>query len=488
MITANQYSVSKQTIQNKHIKINVLNFNYQTVAEISGNVTSGSITIDASSDIRRTCQIECVVTDSSFNIGVNKYIWFDKYVQILIGIDDIYTGETVWFNQGIYIIDEPSYLYDAISHTLNFTGLDLMAKLTGQRNGYIYTEDTGGVGVVVEQNSNVRQAIIMAVSELGGFSRYVVDECMLTDGTIQTVPYDITVEQGSTIYELLTQLRDILPYYEIYFDVDGVFHYHKIPTGENEPTVADDNILNEILISETLNIDFASVKNVIEVFGYTPEVSYTASEVIIEQITGGNIIHLYMPDLFADELNDIFFRFVCPTDVHAIGLYINDLTEYTGVLLDYTTQEHGNPDLKAGQSYIILLSNLGVRPLWKLYPDEQFHAIIEDDNSESPFYVNGTMGKIYQPLCGGEYDNLVGNEMCYERAKYELYKATNLQNSLSLNCVPTYYFDVNQLIHHAFANGVEQVPYLIQSINIDLSVNGEMGVTAIRYYPFYQSL
>lgn len=479
MITANQYAVSKQSIQNKHIKINLLNFEYQTVAELSGNVLSGSISIDANSDIRRTCNIECVVTDSSFEVGEANYIWLDKYIQILIGIDNILTGEIEWFNQGIYLIDAPSYTYDAVTHTLAFTGLDLMAKLTGQRNGYLE-----GITTIIYQGANVREAIIQTISQLGGFTKYVVEECVLRDGTVQEVPYDIIIEQGGTIYDLLVQLRDIMPYYEIYFDVDGVFHYDKIPTGENEPVIADDDIFNNIIISADVNTDFSAVKNAIEVYGRDVEANYFATEVAVSN----NIINLTIPDFESTgvAMDYLVFGFTIPSNIVApIGLTINN--DSLGTLIDYTSGDVlyvTNPTLlEQDKSYIVMMG-AGQRGTleWKLYPYEQFHALVEDTNPDSPFYINKPIGRIYQPLYGGEYDNIISNELCYERAKYELYLATNMQNDITLTCAPVYYFDVNQLVRRKFKD------YIIKSINIGLGVDETMTITAIRYYPFYPSL
>lgn len=500
MITANQYAVSKQTIQNKHIKINLLNFQYQTVDELSGNCISGSINIDANADIRRTCNIDLVVTDSSFEVETGSKIWLDKYIQIFIGIESLLTDEIEWFNQGVYIIDAPSYTYDARTKQLSFAGLDLMAKLTGQRNGYLE-----GVSTIVPQGSNVRQAIIQAVSQLGGFTKYSVEQCLLRDdGTLQPVPNDIVMEQGSTIYDLLVALRDIMPYYEIFFDVDGVFHYSKIPTGDNESVIANDDIFTNILLSESIDVDFASVKNSIEVYGKDIEANYFATAVNIttdvEYPSFDINIDLVVPDYpSSSSPNYIYFAFTPTEDVtnKYAELTINGRMslaayDYTSGILapnyDYTPLS-----LEAGKTYLATIRvpdpmSTGTLGMWWIYPYAQFHALVEDTNPDSPFYVGGSAGRIYQPLYGGEYDNLVGNELCYERAKYELYLATNMQNSITLQCVPTYYFDVNQLINHAIKDTREQLPYIIKSIGFGLGVSDTMTITAIRYYPLYPSL
>ena len=76
-VTQSQYNVSKHPIRNKYIKVELLDFNYMTVGELQGNVISGSINIDANSDLRRSCTLSLVVTDSSFIVEAGVSIWLD---------------------------------------------------------------------------------------------------------------------------------------------------------------------------------------------------------------------------------------------------------------------------------------------------------------------------------------------------------------------------------------------------------------------------
>ncbi len=261
VLNQKDYDIAKQRIINRYLKVNILDFGYKVVDEISGNVSSFDMNIDADSDIRRTCSVEIIVTDASFDIAAGNKIWLDKYIQPYIGIENIRTGEIQWYNQGIYLIDNPTWRYDAENNKLSFSAVDLMSKMTGLRNGNL-----PGLPYVVPQGSNIRNAIITTIG-LAGFTKYVVDDCKQRDGKVITLPYEIKIERGGTIYDVLRELRDVLPQYEMYFDIDGVFHYHYIPTGEDEPVDVDDDLWNAILSSEQINTDFESVKNVVEVWG-----------------------------------------------------------------------------------------------------------------------------------------------------------------------------------------------------------------------------
>ena len=88
-IDQREYNVAKQNGRIIHTKINILNFDFQLVDEISGVVLDGSsYNIDATSDIRRTCNISLIPKDKSFNVEYGAKLWMDKYIQVFIGIED----------------------------------------------------------------------------------------------------------------------------------------------------------------------------------------------------------------------------------------------------------------------------------------------------------------------------------------------------------------------------------------------------------------
>ena len=261
MPSQNEYNVAKQNGRIIHTKIFLLNYKLQKVDELSGVVLDGAtFNIDATSDIRRTCSISLIPKDSSFDIKFGGKIWLDKYVQIYIGIEDIKNNnEVVYTNMGIYLINNPSHVYDATNNTITINGIDMMAKLTGLRNGYLE-----GMEYQVKANENIKNAMQSTI-ELGGFTKYRIDNPQPTP----TVPNDISISIGGTVYDLLYQLGDINANYQMYFDVNGVFYYNLIPSGENEQIMVDDDIWKKTLISYDTSISFENVKNYIEVYGKT---------------------------------------------------------------------------------------------------------------------------------------------------------------------------------------------------------------------------
>lgn len=252
------YDLSQLKVRNQRIKVDLLNFNFQTINSLEGKVTDGSISIDATSDIRRTCNITLVVEDSTDIIAPGGQVWLDKFIKVYVGTDNPRNGnKTVWNNMGLFLINNPESVYNATTNTITFEGLDLMAKLTGRRNGQL-----PAVTTVVPAESKVADVVKQTITQLGGFDKYIIQDAGYE------IPYDIKKDMGSTIYDLLVEIRDLYSDWEMFFDVDGVFHWQQIPNGINEPVVLDFNQLKQkVIINETIDVDFENVKNHIIVYG-----------------------------------------------------------------------------------------------------------------------------------------------------------------------------------------------------------------------------
>lgn len=460
-ITQSMYNAILQKSRKLHLRINLLNFFYQTVDSLEGLAVSGNITVEANSDTRRTCQVTLAVKDSTFDVQAGGKIFLDRYIQIFIGIELMRTNEIVWFNQGIFLINSPSYYYEATTNTLSFEGLDLMSKMTGARNGYLI-----GLRHQIPQGSNIREAMIAVLLD-AGFTRYVVDD------VDQTVPYDMEFDQGSTQYDILSQLRDILPQYQIYFDVDGVFHYTNIPSGTNENILIDDSTWSKLVLSEQINVDFESVKNVIEVYGRTHDVEHYS----VETILSGSTLLLDIPSL--DSLEEFtMIGFTClEAATGNIKLNVNELGAES--LVDSKGQF-----INALDSDTYYVASYQADGTWLFLGHLQAYAIISDTNPESPFYIGNEAGEIRIPLFGGEYDNIMSDELAVERSIFELYTRCRLNDTITLTSVPIYYLDVHRLVEYTTSNNKATNQYMVQSISTTLDPLGTQTINMSRYYPF----
>ena len=476
-ITQNDYNIIKQKNTERYIKLNLLDFNYNVVDELSGNMLSCSVRCDADSDLRRSCNVSFVVTDSGYEVGAGNRVWLDKFVQLYIGLKNIYTQEIQWYNQGIYLIDAPSYEYNATTHTLSFAGLDLMSKLTGARNGQL-----PGMTTVIKQGENVRQAIIATLA-LGGFTKYIVEECKVNNA-IQPVPYDIQIDQGGYAFDILSKLRDIMPKYQMYFDVDGVFHYEPIPSGEDEPVLITDDIWNSVVTGETINTDFTTVKNYIEVYGRTHEVQYYDANPIFTRV-GQIMVNVSFNIPAYQDSEYSLIGFTSPSGVPSGGIFRISINN-TAI----GTLKVNGGTLQANQYYVIQRIPVNSSDdKFEFLGGLQAKSIWQDTNPESPFYVNGPVGIIREVLCGGEYENITSDTLAQQRAELEGYWKCRLNDNITLNVVPIPWIDVNIVVSHAPKQGDVTNRYIIKSYSVDYgSVSSTMSITMITFYPYYPIL
>lgn len=476
IITQDEYNVVKQANRYLHIKINLLNHKFQLVDELSGTLVGDpTFTLNADSDMRRTCAFSLVPTDSSFDIKNGNKIWMDKYVQIFLGIENNRIDDITYSNMGIYLVHNPNSVYSAVNNTITIQGMDLMSKLTGLRNGNLE-----GLPYLIEEGSSVREAVIACLKE-AGFDRYIVQDYPIT------TPYEIKIDIGGTVYNILTELRDILPNYQMYFDEEGVFHFEEVPSGQNEQIFIDDDIWEHTLIDYSRNYDFTSVKNVIEVFGKTHDITNFGDKAVIV----GNEYQVKIPSVLS--LRDyVKIGFISTRPLINPKLKVNNYNSFPILNEDGTV-----PILEDGEQYYVVKFKEydGSTPenpkgYFQFMGDIQPYAIAKEENPNSPFYIKGRLGEIRIVLSGGEYDNIYTDALAQERANWELYTRCKLQDSITINCLPIYWIDVNKVISITLPNksgNEETALYIIKSVNTTFGITGVQSIQCMRYYPFYSN-
>ena len=412
-----QFDTTLQSIRNIDCKLFVLDYDYTILDEISGKTESVSLSVDAESDIRRTANINIALKDDSRQTNSNIFYWqvgnpywFDKYIQIYVAIQDVQTQEYVWVNEGIYMVNSPTISYDATSNSLSFEAVDLMSKMTGLRNGQLE-----GMTYTIPVGSTITGAIKTLLIEQG-FDKYIV-----FDPPYNYVPQEINIDVGGTAYDLLCQLRDINSNWEMFFDVDGVFHFQQIPSGkviidpesgeEGEPTpVVDQTVWDKLNVSYNLDTNFEDVKNYVEVLGKVHEPNEYGTATIKDGLLDlklANVIESYLnnewiigipviategaiePEALAEPITNIAIYDVSNRFIFKIGLAtpIIAANEYYCVKLTFNDTE------------CIACEYLGA-----LQP----RAVAFENNPESPFYV-GTSTQ-YESAYGNVVDFASENE------------------------------------------------------------------------------
>lgn len=137
--------------QKQYVKITLLNWQEEPLKEIAGELTSGAITKDGSSAVRRTCTLSATVNPNEYSVdNVEMDYSINKKVFLEIGIKN-YTDEypeypILWFPQGVFFISSFSISVNAGSTVnINLSLKDKMSRLNGDVGG------TFGATVILDE-------------------------------------------------------------------------------------------------------------------------------------------------------------------------------------------------------------------------------------------------------------------------------------------------------------------------------------------------
>lgn len=82
-------------------------------------------------------------------------------------------------------------------------------------------------------------------------------------------------------------------------------------------------------------------------------------------------------------------------------------------------------------------------------------------------------------------DNITTNSLALQRAEYELKRVVALQSSISINAMPFFHLDVDQVITLTDASlNLNAERFLIQSINLQLENQGNMSISCVKSKEF----
>ena len=154
-----------------YAKIISLTFDEAPITEITGKITAGSISVDGSSAVRRTCNIT-MVTDQ---VNINELDWALKTkFAVSIGLKnfiDPVKPDIIWFEQGIFIINTFSQSVNMQGYQIQIAGKDKMCMLDGTVGGALFaSHDFGKIDVIgankeitIQQNVPIYQIIRNAI-------------------------------------------------------------------------------------------------------------------------------------------------------------------------------------------------------------------------------------------------------------------------------------------------------------------------------------
>ena len=130
----------KQLDESRHkviyAKIIALTFDEEPIETIEGRITGGTLSIDGSSAVRRTCSSLAIVAQ---DVNITDYYWgLNTKFKLEIGIkSEVTDDEIIWFPQGTFLITSFSTSYSTSGFNINISGQDKMCLLNGTIGGTI---------------------------------------------------------------------------------------------------------------------------------------------------------------------------------------------------------------------------------------------------------------------------------------------------------------------------------------------------------------
>lgn len=282
-------ALSNEHLQTHYVKIEVLDMAERPLSAIQGRVTPGSsMTLDASSGMRRTCSINFLAEETDNDLtNVDNLLSLNKRVKVFEGIENTINPkypEICWIPLGIYVITDPS-----ISHTLSGVNIaltlkDKMCLLNGEVGGnfpasvtfheYDQVMEDGSVETIQQR---IYDIILTCVHNYGGIpiekifindidlqikqivrytgngelyycaknGRYTLDSDAIKEDAEEwktfyhnedvgyvytdfTYPGELVTGLGENVCTVLNKIISTLGNYEYFFDIEGNFIFQEI--------------------------------------------------------------------------------------------------------------------------------------------------------------------------------------------------------------------------------------------------------------------
>lgn len=270
----------------QYAKIILLSFkDEEPIKEIQGSITSGNLSVNGSSAIRRTINLTMLASIDNSNLeDIDNEISINKKIKVLIGYDNPLKsyknyGDIIWFPCGLFVLSSANISRSTSGWNISITGKDKMCLLDGTAGGTLPASITFHESLVQFDNGDVEiqyptifQIIYEAVNHWGGEAieniiitdideeikmlvRYMGDKPVYFSNDYQslsfeaqedyphmfsygqdagykytdfTYPGELILNAGDTVVTLLDKIVSILGNYEYFYNIDGKFVFQEI--------------------------------------------------------------------------------------------------------------------------------------------------------------------------------------------------------------------------------------------------------------------
>ena len=270
----------------QYAKIILLSFkDEEPIKEIQGSITSGNLSVNGSSAIRRTINLTMLASIDNSNLeDIDNEISINKKIKVLIGYDNPLKsyknyGDIIWFPCGLFVLSSANISRSTSGWNISITGKDKMCLLDGTAGGTLPASITFHESLVQLDNGDVEiqyptifQIIYEVVNHWGGEAieniiitdideeikmlvRYMGDKPVYFSDDYQslsfeaqkdyphmfsygqdagykytdfTYPGELVLNAGDTVVTLLDKIVSTLGNYEYFYNIDGKFVFQEI--------------------------------------------------------------------------------------------------------------------------------------------------------------------------------------------------------------------------------------------------------------------
>lgn len=248
-------------------KIEWLSPDEKVIGEVTPDIVGGNVNFDGTRSNRRSINLTFKNLDKKYIPRPNGKIWINQKFRFMAGYR-YGNNQTLMYNQGVYCIGNPSVLSSPTQKEVTLQGLCKYSLLDGGLNGELKDR------LIIPLNTRVDVAIKSLITEIGGETKYIIDECS------ELLPYTIEKEAGQTLSSIIEEIAYIVSY-EAFYDNEGFFRFRKFLEVEDyQKTVPTwEYTTSGLYLESSREMLFTDVKNSITVVGDTLENGITISAI-----------------------------------------------------------------------------------------------------------------------------------------------------------------------------------------------------------------
>ena len=277
--------LDKLNIRTHYAKIILLSFDEKPIREIQGNITTGSLSVNGSSSVRRTISLTMLANENNSDIeNIDNEISINKKVKVFVGYNNPLKsyqqyGDIIWFPCGLFVLSSASIARSTSGWTISISGKDKMCLLDGTAGGTFPGSITFHESYIQKDNGDIEivyptifQIIYEAVNHWGGediqniiitdieetckmLVKYIGDKPIYFSNNYEsmdfspsidfphmisygqdagyketdfTYPGELVLDAGDTVTALLDKIVDVLGNFEYFYDVNGRFIFQEI--------------------------------------------------------------------------------------------------------------------------------------------------------------------------------------------------------------------------------------------------------------------